>query len=146
MMTLPVRRLRPGAQLPARATAASAGMDLCACLSEPMTIPAGQTKTVPTGIAVALPEGTAGFVYARSGLGVRHGIAPANAVGVIDADYRGEILVGLHNHSGADYTVQPGERIAQFVVAPVWSAVVEECAVLPDTERGEGGFGSTGRL
>ncbi len=146
MTALSVRRMRPNAQLPARATAASAGMDLCACLSEPLTIPAGETKTVPTGIAIALPEGTAGFVYARSGLGVRHGVAPANAVGVIDADYRGEILVGLHNHSAADYTVKPGERIAQLVVAPVWDVTVEECAVLPDTDRGAGGFGSTGRL
>ena len=146
MMTLPVRRMRPNAQLPARATAESAGLDLCACLSEPLTIPAGQTRTVPTGIAIALPQGTAGFVYARSGLGVRRGIAPANAVGVIDADYRGEILVGLYNHSDTDYTIRPGERIAQLVVAPVWSVSVEECALLPDTERGEGGFGSTGRL
>ncbi len=145
-MTLLVRRLKADAVLPARATQQSAGYDLCACISEPLPVPAGKTVLVPTGLAFALPEGSAGFVYARSGLGVRHGLAPANCVGVIDADYRGEVLVGLHNHSGSDYTIKPGERIAQLVVAPVWTPPVEECAVLPETDRGAGGFGSTGRL
>jgi len=145
-MTLYVRRIHPHAVLPARATEQSAGFDLCACIREPMTIAAGRTGLVPTGLAFALPEGSAGLIYARSGLGVRHGLAPANAVGVIDADYRGEVIVGLHNHSDTDYTIKPGERIAQLVVAPVWAPIVEECAVLPETDRGERGFGSTGRL
>ncbi len=145
-MTLPVCRLKANAVLPARATGESAGYDLCACLSAPVPIPPGETVLIPTGLAFALPEGTAGFVYARSGLGVRHGLTPANAVGVIDADYRGEVLVGLHNHSKKEYIVQPGERVAQLVIAPVWTPQVEEVSLLPETDRSTGGFGSTGRL
>ena len=143
-MTVLFQKLCPAAQLPRRATASSAGYDLCACLSGPVTIPPGQTATIPTGLAMALPEGYGGFVFARSGLGIRHGIVPGNCVGVIDADYRGELLVGLHNHSADPYTVQPGDRIAQLVVlaTPCWDAV--ETDRLDDTCRGDGGFGSTG--
>jgi dUTP pyrophosphatase len=145
-MSLMVRRLRQNAVLPTRATESSAGLDLCACLDEKLTIPAGETRTVPTGIAIALPDKTVGLIFGRSGLGVKHGIAPANAVGVIDADYRGELLVGLHNHSAADYTVEPNERIAQLVVVPVFMPRVLEVCELPDTPRGENGFGSSGRI
>ena len=145
-MILNVQRLVPGAKIPTRATTKSAGLDLYACLTEPLCIPAGQTRSVPTGIAIALPGGTAGFVYARSGLGIKMGIAPANCVGVIDGDYRGELIVGLYNHSDADYTIEPGERIAQLVVAPVLCPDIVEAETLPGTARGKGGFGSTGRM
>lgn len=143
-MTVLVKKLNPAAKLPQRATAASAGCDLCACIRQELTVPPGQTVSVPTGLALALPEGYGGFIFARSGLGLRHGIVPGNCVGVIDADYRGEVLVGLYNHSDTPYTIQPGERIAQLVVLPCpdWSAV--ETDSLDDTARGSGGFGSTG--
>jgi len=145
---LKVKRLRPGAVLPKRATAESAGYDLCACIELPLRLPAGDRVSVPTGIAIELDSpdgGAAAFVFGRSGLGIRHGIVPSNAVGVIDADYRGEILVGLSNHSDADYEIQPGERIAQLVLLPVFTPEVLECDTLSDTRRGAGGFGSTGR-
>ncbi|MPN20768.1 Deoxyuridine 5'-triphosphate nucleotidohydrolase [bioreactor metagenome] len=105
----------------------------------------GETAVLPTGLAVALPEGSVGLVFGRSGLGIRHGIVPANAVGVIDADYRGEILVGLTNHSAEPYIIVPGDRIAQLVVVPVLTPPIEEVENLSETVRGEGGFGSTGK-
>ncbi len=144
---LSVKKLRPGALLPKRATAGSAGYDLYACLEEPLTIPAGETRMVPTGIAIDVgsPE-LAAFVFARSGIAVKHGVAPANCVGVVDSDYRGELMVGLHNHSAADYTIQPEERVAQLVLMPVAIPEVQECAELTETGRGQGGFGSTGKL
>ena len=147
MHTLKIKRLRPGAELPVRATGASAGYDLCACLEEPLTLSAGGRVRVPTGIAIEMegPEQAAAFVFGRSGLGIKHGIVPSNAVGVIDADYRGEIIVGLSNHGGSDYTIQPGERIAQLVILPVLTPPVVEVEELSDTARGAGGFGSTGR-
>lgn len=147
MHTLKIKRLRPGAELPRRATGASAGYDLCACLEEPLILPAGGRVRVPTGIAIEMegPEPAAAFVFGRSGLGMKNGIVPSNAVGVVDADYRGEVIVGLTNHGGSDYTIQPGERIAQLVFLPVIVPSVVEVEGLSDTARGAGGFGSTGK-
>lgn len=143
---LHVKKLRPGAALPERATGWSAGYDLCACLDAPICLPARQRAMIPTGIAIGIEDpGVAGFVFGRSGLGVKRGICPSNAVGVIDADYRGEIMVGLTNHSDEDYTIQPGERIAQMVLLPVLTPVLLEVDELSETGRGAGGFGSTGR-
>ena len=144
---LNVKRLRPAALLPRRATAGSAGYDLFACLEEALVIPAGETRMVPTGIAIDVgsPE-LAAFIFARSGIAVKHGVAPANCVGVVDSDYRGEVMVGLHNHSDKDYTIQPEERVAQLVLMPVAVPEVEEVEELSDTGRGAGGFGSTGKL
>ncbi|MBP0963087.1 MAG: dUTP diphosphatase [Oscillospiraceae bacterium] len=147
MTMLYVKKLRSNALLPKRATAGSAGYDLFACLEEALTIPAGQTRMVPTGIAidVGTPE-LAAFIFARSGIAVKHGVAPANCVGVVDSDSRGEVMVGLHNHSDTDYTIQPEERVAQLVLMPVAVPGVEEVEELSDTSRGAGGFGSTGKL
>ncbi len=132
---------------PAYATAGSAGMDLRACIDAPVTIPAGARLPIPTGLAIALPDpGWVALVYARSGLAIKHGLAPANCVGVIDSDYRGEILVGLLNSSKEDYTVEPGERIAQLVVTPVAQPRLTVVEDLDDTQRGTGGFGSTGSV
>lgn len=140
-----VMKLRESATLPTRATPGSAGYDLYADLPKKKIISALGTEVIPTGVAVAIPEGFGGFVFARSGLAVKHGVAPANCVGVIDSDYRGEILVGLHNHSGTAVTIAPGDRIAQLVLLPVAAPELEECASLDETTRGAGGFGSTGR-
>lgn len=144
-MRLLVRRLRPQAELPFRATDGSAGFDLSACISEPICLKPGQRALIPTGIAAAIPPGAAGMIYARSSLGVKHGVALSNGVGVIDSDYRGEIHVGLHNFSQETYIVHPGERIAQLVLHPVLLPEVEETQLLDETIRGAGGFGSTGR-
>ena len=110
----------------------------------PITIGAGQTVLVHTGLAVEIPDGCVGLVCARSGLATKQGLAPANKVGVIDADYRGEVMVALHNHSGESRTIDHGERIAQLVLVPYLTAVYEQADSLTDTVRGEGGFGSTG--
>ena len=142
---LKLKKLRPQAVLPVRATSGSAGLDLSACIDAPMTLAPGQRALVPTGLAAAIPAGTAGMIYARSSLGVKHGIALSNGVGVIDSDYRGEISVGLCNFSSEPYTIQPGERIAQLVLHPVLLLPVEEADSLDETARGAGGFGSTGR-
>lgn len=145
-MKLCVKRLRDGAVLPMRATEGSAGHDLYALLDEPVTVRPGGLVRIPTGIAVALPcPDYAAFVYARSGLAIKFGIAPSNCVGVIDSDYRGEVIVGLTNHSSEPYTIQTGERIAQMIIAPVVLPEIVECDTLDDTARGAGGFGSTGR-
>ena len=131
---------------PSRATAGSAGMDLAACMDEAVTIAPRQLVRIPTGIAIALPGPEyVALVYARSGLGIKHGITLSNGVGVIDSDYRGEIMVGLTNLSDVPYTVQPGDRIAQLVVTPVVLPEVELAVELDDTSRGTGGFGSTGQ-
>lgn len=131
---------------PAYATPGSAGMDLRACIDAPVTIPAGDRGMIPTGLSIALPgpEWVA-LVYARSGLAIKHGLAPANCVGVIDSDYRGEVVVGLLNSSREDYTIEPGERVAQLVIMPVTQAEITVVEELDDTQRGAGGFGSTGR-
>lgn len=131
---------------PSRGTSGSAGLDLMACLDEPVVISPRQLVRIPTGIAVALPGPEyVALVFARSGLGIKHGISLSNGVGVIDSDYRGEIQVGLTNLSHTPYTVQPGDRIAQLVVMPVVTPEVEVVEELEDTDRGTGGFGSTGR-
>lgn len=144
-MELRIKRLSEAAILPQNATPQSAGYDLHACISQPVTLLPGATEKIPTGLAISLPNGDcAAFLYARSGLAVKSGVAPANCVGVVDADYRGEIIVGLHNHSALPFTVQPGDRIAQMVIAPVLHPALVECAELDETQRGAGGFGSTG--
>lgn len=131
--------------LPRRASRGSAGVDLQAMIDAPITLEPQKLYRVPTGIAMELPEGYVGLVYARSGLGVKHGIALGNGVGVIDSDYRGEIQVGLCNLSDTPYTIQPKDRIAQLVIAPVPPVEYVWADELSDTARGEGGFGSSGR-
>lgn len=145
MEKIKVKLLRPGAKLPTYGTEFSAGADLYACLEEDVTIAPGQTKKIPTGIAMELPIGCAGLIYTRSSLGTKKGLAPANKVGVIDSDYRGEFLVFLHNHGAEPQTIVHGDRIAQLLVTPVFTPGFLEAEVLSDTHRGEGGFGSTGR-
>lgn len=141
---VPVKILRPGAVLPTYGTAYAAGADLYACLDAPVTVEPLQTAVIPTGLAMELPEGFAGLIYARSGLAVKRGLSPVNGVGVIDADYRGEIMVALYNHSGQPQTIRHGERIAQMIVTPFLSAQFQQADELSDTVRGAGGFGSTG--
>ena len=145
MNPIKVKKLRPGAQLPTYGTEFSAGADLYACLEEPVTIAPGETKKIPTGLAMEIPVGFAGLIYARSGLGTKQGLAPANKVGVVDSDYRGEFMVFLHNHSAETRTVSHGDRVAQLVVTPVYTPGFEEADELTDTARGAGGFGSTGK-
>lgn len=140
-----IQKLRPEATVPTYGSEQAAGADLYACLSEPVTIGAGETFLIPTGIAMELPAGLVGLVYARSGLATKRGLAPANKVGVIDSDYRGEIMVSLHNHGTAAQTVQHGERVAQLVIAPYVTAQFCVTDQLSDTARGTGGFGSTGK-
>lgn len=145
-MELKIKKLKENAKIPKRATTGSAGMDLYACIDEPITLAPGQLAIVPTGIAIALPDNTcAAFLYARSGLGVKHGICLSNGVGVIDSDYRGEVCVGLCNVSDKPYVIEPFERVAQMVIAPVLTPDITEVDELSDTARGEGGFGSSGR-
>lgn len=140
-----IKKLHPDAVIPTYGTPFAAGADLYACMDSAVTIEPGQTQFIHTGLAVEIPVGFAGLVYARSGLACKKGIAPANKVGVIDADYRGEIMVALHNHSSEAVTIESKERIAQLVITPFLTAQFEETDELGDTERGEGGFGSTGR-
>ena len=145
MEPIKVKKLRDGAVLPTYGTAFSAGADLYACLEADVTILPGETKKIPTGIALELPEGTAGLIYARSSLGTKKGLAPANKVGVVDSDYRGEFLIFLHNHGSEPQTVAHGDRIAQLLVTPVYTPGFVEADELTDTLRGTGGFGSTGK-
>lgn len=143
--TLKIQKKNPKAILPKRATEGSAGMDLYACMEEEITLRPGELAVIPTGIAIGLPgPDYAALVFARSGLGVKHGISLSNGVGVIDSDYRGEIQVGLCNLGNQPYTIRPEERIAQLVVTPVCLLPIEKVEVLDETGRGEGGFGSTG--
>lgn len=144
-MKVRVKKLDSRARLPERGTASAAGADLLALLDAPKELAPGETAMIPTGLAVEIPEGYAGLVFARSGISCKHGVAPANKVGVIDADYRGEVTVALHNHSAQTYTIEPFERIAQLVVVPFLAAEFEQTDELSQTERGSGGFGSTGR-
>lgn len=145
-MKLKIKRLRENAKIPFRATAGSAGMDLYACIDEPVTLALGEKAVIPTGIAIALPSPELGaFIFARSGLAIKHGIGLLNAVGVIDSDYRGEVCVGVINQLPEPYTINPGERIAQLVIMPVSLIEPAEVDELDETERGAGGFGSTGR-
>ncbi len=145
--TVKVKKLKEQAVLPKRATEGSAGADLYACIEEPVTIAPGKLAKIPTGIAIELPDSSmAAFLFARSGLGVKYGITLSNSVGVVDSDYRGEICVGLCNVSDQPYTVQPNERIAQMVIMPVVCVSFVEALSLGETERGAGGFGSSGKL
>ena len=149
-MELKIKALSPkiGRELPLPtfATDGAAAMDLRACIDAPVTIPAGARTVIPSGIAIALPSADyVALLFSRSGMGIKSGISLSNSVGVIDSDYRGEIGVGLHNTSAADYTVQPGDRIAQLMITPVIRPTVTLVEELPASERGVGGFGSTGR-
>lgn len=145
MNQLKIKKVSPRAILPARATVGSAGYDLYACLDAPLVIAAGQTVSVGTGIALGIGDSSvAAFIYARSGLASKHGIIPANCVGVVDSDYRGEVKVALKNLSATDFTVSHGDRIAQMVLAPVLLPQIQEVDTLDETVRGAGGFGSTG--
>ncbi len=146
MKSLKIKKVRENAKLPTRGTVGSAGMDLYACIDEPITLNGGDKAVIPTGIAIGLdnPE-YAAFVYARSGLAIKHGIGLLNSVGVIDSDYRGEICVGVINQLKEPYTIQPFERIAQMVIGPVALPELIEVDELDDTDRGTGGFGSTGK-
>ena len=139
-----VKLLDPRAKMPCYGRVDAAGADLYAVTDGPVTIAPGQTVLIHTGLALAIPQGFVGLVYARSGLATKQGLAPANKVGVIDADYRGELMVALHNHSGEMRTVECGDRIAQLVIAPYLTAQFTQQEELDDTVRGEGGFGSTG--
>ncbi len=144
-MELKIKKLSEKAVVPKRATEGSAGVDLYACIDEPVTLNGGGVALIPTGIAISLPSNEYGaFVFARSGLAVKHGIGLLNSVGVIDSDYRGEIKVGVINQFDTPYTIEPGERIAQLVVMPVCPLPTVEVDTLDSTARGEGGFGSTG--
>lgn len=140
-----IKKLRENAIIPTYGSEFAAGADLYAAIDEAITIEASETKLVPTGIALAIPVGFAGLIYARSGLASKRGLAPANKVGVIDADYRGEVMVALHNHGKEAQTIEAGERIAQMVIAPYITANFILSDELDETVRGEGGFGSTGR-
>lgn len=139
-----IKKISPNAVLPTYGTENAAGADLSACLFAPITIDPGQTFVVKTGLTMEIPEGYVGLIYARSGLATKRGLAPANKVGVIDSDYRGEIMVALYNQSELPQKIEPGERIAQLVIAPYLQGVFNEVDELSDTTRGAGGFGSTG--
>ena len=139
-----IKKLKANAALPVYSSAAAAGADLRACLEEDVIIRPGKTEMISTGLAMEVPEGYAGLIYARSGLASKRGLAPANQVGVIDSDYRGEIMVALHNHSEEAAVISHGERIAQLIITPYLTAEFTEKEVLEETERGFGGFGSTG--
>ena len=144
MQNVNVKKLRPDAVLPTYGSATAAGADLYACIDEAVEINPGETKMIATGLSMEIPVGYAGFIYARSGLASKRGLAPANKVGVVDSDYRGEFMVALHNHSTIKQIVEPKERIAQLVIAPHLTVEFTEVDELTDTERGAGGFGSTG--
>ena len=144
MAKVNVKKLRENAVVPTYGSQYAAGADLYACLDEALTINPQQTVLVPTGIAMEIPEGFAGFIYARSGIASKRGLAPANKVGVVDADYRGEVMVALHNHSDKPQSIEKNERIAQMVIAPFLAADFYEVDELDETVRGAGGFGSTG--
>lgn len=145
MNVIRVKKLYPNATLPTYGSAGAVGADLYACLEHPVVIQPGEVFWVPTGIALEVPAGCAGLVFARSSMGAKRGLAPANKVGVIDPDYRGEVKVVLLNHSQQPQTLAPGERVAQFVITPVLTPSYEEAEELSDTTRGAGGFGSTGK-
>ncbi len=144
LTALRVKRLHPDAILPSYGSESAAGADLYALPGEDITVPAGQTVLIHTGLSLEIPEGYGGFIYARSGLASKRGLAPAIKVGVDDADYRGEVMVALYNQSDRPQTVSGGERVAQLVIAPFLRVCFEECDTLSETERGAGGFGSTG--
>ena len=144
MTDISVKKLKENAILPTYGSEFAAGADLYACLEEAVTIEPHQTKLIPTGLAMEIPLGWAGLIYARSGLATKRNLAPANKVGVVDPDYRGEIMVSLHNHGTEPQTIEAGERIAQLVLTPYLTARFLETEELSETVRGAGGFGSTG--
>lgn len=145
-VTVKYKVLDSRAKVPAYATAGAAAADLCAVLDEPFTLAPMERALIPTGFAIELPgPGTVALVYARSGLSIKHGLCMANGVGVIDSDYRGELKVPMINLGAESYTIQPGERIAQLCIAPVYAAAFVPAQELGETDRGQGGFGSTGR-
>jgi dUTP pyrophosphatase len=145
-LNIKVKKINKEAKIPVYATPGSAACDLYACMDAPLIIDPGKCVPIHTGIAIAIPDKRyAAFIYARSGLGIKSGIVPGNCVGVIDSDYRGEIIVGLRNHSSVQFTVSPGDRIAQMVLSEVSQAEFVTADELDDTSRGTGGFGSTGR-
>lgn len=144
-MELKIKKVRENAKIPTRATSGSAGMDLYACIDEPITLKKGDKAIIPTGIAIGLDDPHfAAFIYARSGLAIKHGIGLLNSVGVIDSDYRGEICVGIIKQTDPEYTIEPFERIAQMVIEPVSLPEIVEVEALDETDRGAGRFGSTG--
>ena len=143
-MLVRFKKINPNASIPTYGSSYAAGCDLSACIDQAISIPPHTTIKVPTGLAIELPENTVGLIYARSGMATKRHLAPANKVGVIDADYRGGIIGALHNHSEEAQTIEVGERIAQLVVAPFYHVEFEEVDELSETVRGEGGFGSTG--
>lgn len=145
MDTVRVKKLKPNAVLPTYGSAEAAGADLYACLESSVVIQPGESAFIPTGLSMELPKGYAGLIYARSGLACKRGLAPANKVGVVDSDYRGEFIVVLYNHSSVSQEISHGERIAQLVITPVFTPGFTEVAELTDTERSAGGFGSTGK-
>lgn len=144
MSTVKFIKLNPSAIVPTYGTDYAAGADLYALPDSAITIKSGETVLIHTGIAMQIPDGYAGFIFARSGIATKRGLAPANKVGVIDSDYRGEIMVALHNHSNKTQEIAAGERVAQMVIMPYLKAQFTETDTLEDTDRGEGGFGSTG--
>ena len=145
MDNIRVKKLKDNAILPTYGSLEAAGADLYACLDEDISIAPGETRFIPTGLAMEIPKGCAGLIYARSGLACKRGLAPANKVGVVDSDYRGEFMVVLHNHGDEVQTVCHGERIAQLVITPVLTPMYQEVSELSDTQRSSGGFGSTGK-
>lgn len=144
-MKIQIKKLKENAIIPTRGSDRAAGYDLYACLENEVTIGAGETVKIGTGLSIAVPEGYFGAIFARSGLAAKEGLRPANCVGVADSDYRGEYIVALHNDSAVSRVVTPGERIAQLVVMPYLSVEFDEVDALDETERGAGGFGSTGK-
>ena len=145
MDAIKVKRIKEKAIIPTYGSDEAAGADLYACIDEPVTIEPGASAFIPTGLSMELPRGYAGLIYARSGLACKRGLAPANKVGVVDSDYRGEFMIVLHNHGSSPQTIEHGERIAQLVITPVFTPGFTEVDVLSDTERSNGGFGSTGK-
>ena len=143
-MEIRVKKLKDEAVIPTHGSEYAAGYDLYACIDSTLTIMPHETKMIPTGLAMEIPVGYAGLIYARSGLATKKGLAPANKVGVVDSDYRGEVMVALHNHSDIEQRIDRKERIAQLVVTPFLSVEFQEVKTLDDTKRGIGGFGSTG--
>lgn len=146
MPKISVKKLDERAVLPKYGSEYAAGADLYAVCDGEVSFAPGETKLIRTGLSMEIPEGFAGLIYARSGLASKRGLAPANKVGVVDADYRGEVMVALHNHSTSEQKIEAGERIAQLVIAPFLRAEYEEADELSQTVRGVGGFGSTGKV
>lgn len=144
-MKINIKKLNNNAKIPTRGSAEAAGYDLYACIEKPITIPAHSTEKIGTGLAIEIPDGYFGAIFARSGLATKEGLRPANCVGCCDSDYRGEYIVALHNDTNEAKLIMPSERIAQLVVMPYLAVKFNEVDELPNTDRGEGGFGSTGR-